>query len=41
MKMTKMSIVDSLFYYLGVICTLGGAYLLKVIIKKAVTESYK
>lgn len=34
-----MSSLDKVFYYLGVIATFGSAYIMKVIILKAINDS--
>jgi hypothetical protein len=35
----QMSFLEQLFYYLSVVVTVGGAFALKAIIKKAIIES--
>jgi hypothetical protein len=37
----KFTSLDSFFYYLGCIVTLGGYFLLKVVVKKAISEMKK
>jgi len=38
--MGKLSGLEKLFYYLYVIGTLGGVWIVKIIIKKAIIEAY-
>jgi len=39
--MKKMTFMENLFYYVTVVATLGGAYIMKCIIKKAIVDSHK
>lgn len=39
MEKAKLSGLENFFYYLAVICTLGGYYFIKVVIKKAIIEA--
>lgn len=39
--MKKMSFLENLVYYLSIVSTLGGLYILKCVIKKAIVDSHK
>ena len=39
--MKKMSLLENIVYYLSVVSTLGGLYILKCVIKKAIVDSHK
>lgn len=36
-----MSFLENLVYYLSIVSTLGGLYILKCVIKKAIVDSHK
>ena len=39
--MKKMSLLENIVYYLSVVCTLGGLFVMKCVIKKAIVDSHK
>jgi hypothetical protein len=39
MKKAELSALETLFYYVYVLCTFGGIWILKIVIKKAIIES--